>query len=244
MKAASKISVAFLSALRAGAALLFPQHCAICGRRLSPAEHGICAACTLKLPYTRFAAQRNNPVELLFVGRFPLARASAYIFYNSGTETRNLLFAIKYRGNSEAGCEMGRRMAEELKATDFFKGIDAIVPVPLARNRERRRGYNQSRMIALGIAEIAGIPINDKLLRRMVDNPTQTHLTTTQRQDNVKGIFRACNANKIKGKHLLLVDDVVTTGATLTSCADTLIAAGAKEISILTLAASRNIGVW
>lgn len=244
MKAASKISDALRAAFRAMSALLFPQHCAICGRRLSTAEHGVCAACTLKLPYTRFEALRNNPVERLFVGRFPLCRASAFIFYNSGTETRNLLFDIKYHGNSGAAREMGRRMAEELKATEFFQGIDAIVPVPLARKRERRRGYNQSLMIAWGIAEIAGIAVDNKMLRRVVDNPTQTHLTPTQREDNVKGIFRAGNPLRINGKHILLIDDVVTTGATLTSCADTLIAAGAKEISILTLAASRNVGVW
>ena len=244
MKAARNILKATVSAMRQTAALLFPQHCAICGRRLAAQEHAVCATCTLKLPYTRFSNRRNNPVELLFLGRFPLCRASSYIFYNSGTETRNLLFAIKYHRRPEAGREMGRRMATELYETGFFEGIDTIVPVPLAPKRERQRGYNQSLMIARGISETTGITTDNGLVRRTVDNPTQTSLTATQRLYNVKGIFLACNAERIRGKHILLVDDVVTTGATLTACADALVSAGARLISILTLSASRNVGIW
>jgi len=198
----------------------------------------------MSLPYTRFGARRNNPVERLFIGRFPLGRATSYIFYNRGTETRNMLFALKYHHRPEIGTELGRRIATELKGGGFFDGTDLIVPVPLARKRERRRGYNQSLMLAGGIGEVTGITVDSTLLVRTVDNPTQTMRTPQQRIENVAGIFSTANGERIRGKHILLVDDVVTTGATLTACADKLAEAGAETISILTLAASSSIGVW
>ncbi len=230
--------------LKSVTAMLLPQCCAICGRRLSAGERGICTACAVSLPYTRFGARRNNPVERLFIGRFPLGKATSYIFYNRGTDTRNMLFALKYHHRPEIGMEFGKRIATELKSEGFFDGIDMIVPVPLARERESRRGYNQSIMLAVGIGEITGIAVDSTLLVRIVDNPTQTMRTPQQRIENVSGIFSTANEERIRGKHILLVDDVVTTGATLTACADKLAEAGAETISILTLAASSSIGVW
>ncbi len=230
--------------LKSLTAILLPQTCAICGRRLSAGERGICTACTMSLPYTRFGARRDNPVERLFIGRFPLGRATSYIFYNRGTDTRNMLFALKYHHRPETGTELGKRIATELESEGFFDGIDMIVPVPLARKRERHRGYNQSLMLAGGIGEVTGIAVDGTLLVRTVDNPTQTMRTPQERIENVAGIFRTAHEERIKGMHILLVDDVVTTGATLTACADKLAEAGAETISILTLAASSSIGVW
>ena len=224
--------------------IVFPRICPVCGRRLSAGERAICTACSLSLPYTRFGARRNNPVERLFLGRFPLTRASAYIFYQRATDTRNMIFSLKYLRHPQIGVELGKRMAAELMSRGFFEGIDVIVPVPLARRRERRRGYNQSLMIARGIGSVAGISVDNGLLLRIVDNPTQTMRTAKQRLENVEGIFRAVNEERIRGRHVLLVDDVVTTGATITACADRLVAAGARTISVLTLAASSSVGVF
>lgn len=234
----------FKAALRALLAMFMPQQCAICGRRLSPGEQQICTTCTMSLPYTRFGARPDNAMERLLVGRFPLCRASAYMFYNSSTETRNLLFALKYRGAQGVGEEMGRRMAAEWQPMGFFEGVDIIVPVPLSRQRQRKRGYNQSLLIAQGISQITGISVDTSLLERIVDNPTQTRLSPSERIENVKGIFSAPKPESLNGRHILLIDDVLTTGATLTACADTLAKSGARLISIATLAVSGTVGKY
>lgn len=221
-----------------------PRRCAVCGRRLQGTEKIICSRCNLRLPYTRFGARRNNPVERLFSGRFPLGAATAYMFYRKDNASDNLLISLKYRRNAAAGREFGRRMAAELIGTDFFNGVDAIVPVPLSRRRQRQRGYNQSEMIAQGVSDVTHIKIMNGALRRIVDNPTQTRMNRLERQRNVKGVFKAADSKLVSGKHFLIVDDVVTTGATVTSCADTLVAAGARRISVLALAAAGSVEKW
>lgn len=117
--------------------LLFPRRRAVCGSRLLTEEKAVCAACTFGLPYTGFRGALSNPVERMFWGKFPLGRASAYMFYRRDTDSRNVVFWLKYYGHSEIGIEMGRRMAAELAGTDFFGGMDVIVPVPLSRRRIR-----------------------------------------------------------------------------------------------------------
>lgn len=229
---------------RAAADALSPRHCAVCGRRLSPYERCVCAECTLKLPYTGFGAREDNPVERHLIGRFPLGRATSYLFYSGGENMRNLLFALKYHHRPEVGREMGRRMATALIDGGFFGGIDIIVPVPLARRREAHRGYNQSLAIAKGVGEVVGTRVWPMLLRRTIDNPTQTRLSPEARAENVKGIFRAPRPGAVAGRHILVIDDMITTGATVTACADTLAAAGASRISVLTLAASPSIALW
>lgn len=227
--------------LRTFADFLFPRRCAVCGCRMTVGESAVCGACTFALPYTGFRGVRANPAERMFWGRFPLGRASAYMFYLRDTDSRNVVFWLKYYGHRDIGVEMGRRIAAELVSTDFFDGIDIVVPVPLSRRRLRRRGYNQSLMLARGVEQITGIPVCDRLLKRTVDNPSQTHRDRLQRLDNVKDIFSVVCKERVRGRHILLVDDVITTGATITSCADELVAAGAECISVLSLAVTKHI---
>ena len=131
---------------------------------------------------------------------------------------------------------MGRAMAADLADSDFFDGVDLILPLPLSRRREKRRGYNQSTELARGVSEITGLPVDTSSVARTVDNPTQTHLTGQERQANVAGIFRLLRPEALRGRHVLLVDDVLTTGASLISCGQTIAAAGGVRLSVLTLA--------
>lgn len=230
--------------LRRMAAVVMPERCAACGRRLAAGERAVCTDCTLTMPYTRFAAREGNPVERIFIGRFPLGRASAYILYAHGNMASRLVIEMKYHHRTDVAVEMGRRAARELLAAGFFEGVSAIVPVPLSRKRMRHRGYNQSELIAQGLSEVSGVKVDGSLLSRVVDNSTQTRRSTAERLTNVAGIFRAMRPEAVDGRHLLLVDDVVTTGATLTACADALAEAGALRISVFALAAASSVARW
>lgn len=228
--------------VRAVFGLIMPRYCAVCGRRLDEGEDDpLCSDCTLGLPYTRFAARRGNPLELLLHGRFAFERATAYMYYERDTNARNLLFNMKYYDHPHVATAMGRRMAVALMETGFFDGIDCLVPVPLARRRLRRRGYNQSERLACGIARVTGLPVERKAVVRRVDNPSQTSRLPAERADNVSNIFALKRPERLAGRHALLVDDVITTGATMASCATTLLAIPGLRLSVLALAVSAAI---
>lgn len=218
----------------------FTRLCSICHHRLNKGEEGICCTCFCELPLTHFAGKKGNPCERLFWGQLPIERASAYIFYHRGANSRNILFDLKYYNHPEIGIIMGRIIASELITTGFFNEIISIIPIPLADSKKRQRGYNQCEWLAKGISEITSIPIDYNLVKRIVANPTQTHLLHSMRNENVEGIFSVPYPEKVKKRHFLLVDDVITTGATITSCGKTLVDAGATGISILSLAISSS----
>lgn len=216
--------------------LVFPERCAVCGRRLCAAEHCVCVPCYQALPFTRLHGERGNVVERIFWGKLPIVRANAYIHYYAGADSRRLFWSLKYYSRPQVGRYMGRAMAADLADSDFFDGMDLILPLPLSRRREKRRGYNQSTELARGVSEITGLPVDTSSVARTVDNPTQTHLTGQERQANVAGIFRLLRPEALRGRHVLLVDDVLTTGASLISCGQTIAAAGGVRLSVLTLA--------
>lgn len=219
--------------------LFFPRKCPLCGGRLHHDEW-LCIDCLSQLPYTHYHRIPGNRLEQRFYGTIPIQRATGYFFYSSASKLHTILHHIKYYGHQELAIYMGRLMAIHMQnGFDFFQGIDCIVPVPLSKKRQHQRGYNQSTLLAQGISEITHIPIINNVLIRKMDNPTQTHLSQAERWENVKGIFEATPqaCNLLKGKHMLLLDDVTTTGATLTSCALTLYATCPScRISIATLA--------
>lgn len=223
--------------------VICPRHCLLCHRRLAIMERCLCSACSLSLPYTRYHAAIGNPLELLLHGRFPFERASAYLYYIRGARSRHIIFDLKYYNHPEVGVELGRRMAADILETGFFEGIDVLIPVPLAHRRQQKRGYNQSEWLARGISGVTGLPVEARALKRTVDNPSQTTRTIAERAQNVEGIFALTlkGAALLRGKHVLLVDDVVTTGATVTACADALLQAENVKISILSLSLSDRI---
>ena len=221
--------------------LISPRACVVCGCRLSASEEVVCGKCNLHLPRTGFQQDPyENIMAKMFWGQIPIERAAALIYYEPHAETANILYELKYKNHPEIGEVMGRLMARELQTGSFFEGIDGIIPVPLAKKRERQRGYNQSHELAKGISEITGLPIYNKVVRRTVFEGSQTSLGRWERNENVEQVFELKDALTIQGKHLLIVDDVVTTGATVIACAKELCKAEGVRISVLSLGLAKS----
>lgn len=220
--------------------LIAPRICAICGRRLDTAEETICTICNLDLPRTNYHKDAyNNELARLFWRILPIERAAAMFFYVSHSPASNVIYKLKYGHNPQTAVDMGRVLANEIIGTGFFEGIDVIVPVTLARNRQRMRGYNQSEMIACGISEVTHLPVIADAAKRATFKESQTMKSQWQRRDNVEGSFTLHKGERLKGKHILIVDDVVTTGATITAFAKELMKAGDVKISVACLGYSR-----
>ena len=216
--------------------IFFPRCCLVCGGVLAKGEECLCARCNMDLPRTNYHQMKDNPVEKLFWGKIPLERATSYFFYRRGGDTRRILHSLKYGGQKEIGEIMGRHLAVELLSSGFFEGIDMLVPVPLHKKKEKLRGYNQSEWIARGVSVITLIPVFTSGMVREKNTETQTHKSALERWENVDGIFRVTIPEYFSGKHILIIDDVLTTGATTVACASAFDKVEDIRISILTLA--------
>ena len=190
----------------------------------------------MDMPRTNWHLEKDNPVEQQFWGKFPLERATSYFLYHKGSDFRHILHQLKYEGREDIGRTMGRFMAEEIRSSGFFDGVDFIVPVPLHPRKLRERGYNQSERLSEGIAEVTGITMDVRAVCRRVYSQTQTRKSAYERWENVAGIFEVEHPERYAGKHILLVDDVLTTGSTITACADAFAGVEGLRISVLTLA--------
>lgn len=221
--------------------LISPRQCVICGERLSITERAVCSSCYLHLPRTTYQfTPYDNPMAQLFWGLAPISRAAALFFYEPHAEAAQLIYDLKYADRPDIGEDIGRMMAEEMQMADYFAGVDVIIPVPLSSKRKRQRGYNQSEMIARGIREITHIPVIHRALKRKHFHQSQTSLMRHQRQENVAEMFELRDAKDLNDKHILLVDDVCTTGATLTACANVLKDIPGIRISVLTLGFTKS----
>lgn len=216
--------------------LLFPRCCVVCGRPLARGEECLCTMCNINLPRTDYHLRKDNPVEKMFWGKIPLEHATSFFFYRKGSDFRQILHQLKYGGQKGIGAIMGRYMAAELLESGFFEGVDVILPVPLHKKKQQIRGYNQSEWIARGIAAVTGISIDTESVVRQKNTETQTRKSFFERWENVEGIFQLHHAESLSGKHILIVDDVLTTGATTVECASCLAEIEGIRISILTLA--------
>lgn len=221
--------------------LISPRLCVVCGHRLTVTEDVICAKCNFHLPRTDFHRDAyENEMAKIFWGRIPIERAAAFFYYEPHAEVANIIYDLKYRNHPEIGTVIGRMMAKELQLYGFFDGINEIIAVPLAKKRLRQRGYNQSGEIARGVSEVTGLPICKKAVRRSVFEGSQTSKDRWERNENVERVFELIDAETIKGKHLLLIDDVVTTGATIIACVTQLMKAGGVRISVLSLGFAKS----
>lgn len=213
----------------------FPNFCVICSKKIKRNIFSICEGCVNQIeksnPNDIIEFYHNNLREERLINNF----YSAYEFIRDGI-FQQIVHKFKYNGKSQLGILLGRKLGEELLKQPWIEEIDLIVPVPIHRNKKMQRGYNQSSLIAEGIYQIINKPIDERIIKRIRNTETQTHLNLQERIENVKGAFKIMNKNKLKGKSILIVDDVCTTGSTVNEVARTLLNAGAREINLATLA--------
>ncbi len=215
--------------------LIFPDLCVACNNHLVTQERLICTSCLYNLPKTNFHKDLENPVSQLFWGRAKVEYATAYYFFNKGSQYQHMMHKFKYRGYKEIGYVLGRTFGEQIK-NSVFKEVDVVIPVPLHKSKYKKRGYNQSQLIAEGLSESLQKKLDTENLTRAIATSTQTRKSRFERWKNVEKIFKVKNPGDIEGKHVLLVDDVVTTGSTLEACANVILEIPETKVSIATLA--------
>lgn len=216
--------------------LVFPSVCIACGERLLRQEKFLCVSCWSDLPVTNFHENPVNKVAQLFWGRVNIAHASSYYAYRKGSKYQQLIHFIKYKGMKELGFEAGRKYGVELRRSGVLNHVEMVVPVPLHPKKKKKRGYNQCDWIARGLAQGLQKEVCIDNLYRSVFTTTQTRKNRYERFQNVDGIFGVAQPQLFEGKHILLVDDVVTTGSTLEACAYALLQVAGVKVSIATLA--------
>ncbi len=220
--------------------LLFPHICTGCGSDILNEESVLCMRCMDAMPETNFELYANNPVEKTFWGRLPLIAATAQFYFTKESLMQHLMHQFKYKRNKELGLQLGRIMGEKIKASARFKA-DALIPLPLFPAKEKRRGYNQATVLCEGMAETMNIPVLDKVIIRPQHTETQTKKGRIERWKNMEGKFILPDTGSIHNKHLLLVDDVITTGATLEACGNELLKAEGVQLSVATLCVSSRV---
>lgn len=218
---------------------LLPPLCVICGNRLQSSEKSVCADCMAGVVPTNYHLSSPNPLERLFWGKIPIDRAVAFMLYHN-KDARRIVMSNKYLSHSEVGYNIGYAYAKDIASSGFFEGVDVIVPVPISWQRMWKRRYNQSEYIARGVSDATGIPLCTNAVKKIKHTASQTRVTRDERFDNVNGVYQLVRPKALHGKQVLLVDDVVTTGSTLLSCAKELMKAGDVTFSILALAHAYN----
>lgn len=226
--------------IKSVAHLLYPQICPGCGIDSVNSRQLLCVDCFENLPVTNFHMHANNPVEKIFWGRIPVVAATSFMYFTKDSMLQKLLHEFKYNGRKEIGSFLSNIMALEFMQSNRFRYFDGVVPLPLHGERLRRRGYNQAEVIARSVTETLQIPLLDKLVRRRSSTDTQTKKNRQERWDNIEGKFELTNTEDGRDKHLLLVDDVTTTGATLEACARELFKISGVRLSIATLAFTQS----
>lgn len=215
--------------------VLFPNCCHVCHAKLAPHERFVCTHCLDSIPLSNFHRRKLNPMEERFAGIFPFRRATGYYLYTRGGALATLIQDMKYRNFPKIGKMLGEKAAEGLFSTGFFEDVDVIVPVPMHKWKELKRGYNQTHFVADGMSSATGIPVSHAL-KAVRSHRTQTALSREERLENTSGIFSVANPDEVTGKHVLLIDDVCTTGSTLISASEELLRHSLSDLSLLTVA--------
>lgn len=216
--------------------LLFPQLCPACGNELVAHEKVICTDCQYNLPQTNFHLVNDNIVARQFWGKINLEGAYSLYYFTKGGKVQNLMHHFKYKDMPQIGNALGKIAGLQLATNATFAAVDYIVPVPLHKSRLKERGYNQSACFAEGLAEKLKARVEEDNLIRVRATQTQTHRSRFERFENMQEVFAVKDKQKLKGKHVLLVDDIVTTGSTLEACALPLLEIEGLKLSIATIA--------
>lgn len=220
--------------------LLYPHNCAGCGSDLLGNDQSICIHCYTNLPETNYAALPGNPIEKIFYGRLNVEHSTAGYYFSKSSVLQRLIHQLKYNGNIDVGHQLGQWLGLQLQKSNRFNAIDALIPLPLYPSKEKKRGYNQATVLCEGIAEIMNIPILNNIVLRKRYTDTQTKKGRTERLLNVDGSFEVSDAAALQQKHVLLVDDVITTGATLEAWGLAIKETDNVRLSIATLAWSSD----
>lgn len=216
--------------------LFFPKLCQVCGTSLLYQEKVICLLCVVKLPRSNFHLFDDNPISRIFWGRVNLNAATSFLFFSKGGSVQKLIHNLKYRSNKETGYYLGELMSKDLLNSPLYYDIDCVIPVPLHKKKLKKRGFNQSEIIADGICSSFNLKTDTTSLIRSENTETQTKKSRYSRWKNVEGSFTVIEPSKLVGKHILLVDDVLTTGATIEACAQKLLEIPNSKVSVVTLA--------
>lgn len=222
--------------------LIYPRLCMACGSSLFLNEDILCTRCLFQLPHTGFHRQaHDNQVVRSFWGRVPIEGGAARYFFRKSGPVQQLLHNLKYNHAPEIGILVGRIYGRELLESDIFRSVDVIVPIPLHPDKEKKRGYNQAAMFARGLGQGMGRPVDDKTLYRAVYTETQTRKSRLRRWENVKSVFALRDTTSLQGKHILLVDDVITTGATMEACILKLLEIPGTRVSVAAIATAGRV---
>jgi len=228
------------AAIEGFAHIFFPHLCIGCGTDLLDGNQMICFHCSHKLPTTNFEIYPDNPVERIFWGRATILSAMSQYYFTKNSVLQQILHQLKYKGKKEIGSHFGRILGESIFRSGRFNDIDSIVPLPLFASREKKRGYNQAAVLAEGISSVLHLPVLKTCIERTAATETQTQKNRVERWQNISGRFRLKNKEEIDGKHILLVDDVITTGATLDACVNEILRGANVRVSIATLAYAQS----
>lgn len=216
--------------------LFFPKVCLSCNHYLDDNELYVCTSCRHNLPVTNFHFSEYNEVKKVMYGRVPLQQATALLWFRKKGTVQQLLHNLKYKGQEDVGVFLGKWLGEELSTIDAYKTIDVVVPVPLHASRLRKRGYNQVHKFGKEIANALKVEFNTTTLQKTKATKTQVFKDRLKRWTNDDAIFSIADYETLKGKHILLVDDIITTGATIETCANALLKIEGVTISLATMA--------
>jgi len=229
----------FVDLLKGFVSLIYPKICGGCGGFLVKGESNICTQCKLSLSKTAFHTTEGNDAEKLFWNKVPIKYASAYCYFHKGGIAQKIIHNIKYKGYKNIGIEVGHIIGEEIKGYPIAD-VDIIVPVPLHPSKLKKRRYNQSEVIAIGISDVLGVGIDTSTLVRARENETQTKKNVSERYENSLNLFAITDSRVLENKRVLLVDDVITTGATLEACARELLKIDGVSVNCVTFAISAH----